>query len=60
MRAAGWQDEAIYDAIAVCALFNFYNRWVSGNGVCQMEDEGIRHSGERIAANGYLRTDVSK
>jgi len=28
LRTAGWTDEAIFDAIAVCALFNFYNRWV--------------------------------
>lgn len=59
LRAAGWTDEAIYDAIAVCALFNFYNRWVSSNGVCQMEEAGVRHSGERIARTGYLRTDVA-
>jgi hypothetical protein len=23
----GWDDEAIYLAITICALFNFYNRW---------------------------------
>lgn len=23
----GWTDEAIYFAVTVCALFNFYNRW---------------------------------
>ena len=27
-RAAGWSDEALYFAITVCALFNFYNRWI--------------------------------
>lgn len=59
LRDFGWQDEAIYDAIAVCALFNFYNRWVSGNGVCQMDAPGTEASGKRIAARGYLRTDVS-
>jgi len=26
MHRAGWTDEAIYDAINVCCLFNFYNR----------------------------------
>ena len=25
VRAAGWSDEAIFDAITVCSLFNFYN-----------------------------------
>jgi uncharacterized peroxidase-related enzyme len=58
LRAAGWSDEAIYDAIAVCALFNFYNRWVSSNGVCQMPEEGVRATGKRIAEKGYLRTGV--
>jgi len=27
-KAAGWSDEALYDAITVCALFNFYNTWI--------------------------------
>ena len=28
---AGWSDEAIYYAITVCALFNFYNRWIDAS-----------------------------
>ena len=32
-RAAGWSDEALYFAITVCALFNFYNRWIDASGV---------------------------
>lgn len=30
---AGWSEEALYDAIVVCALFNFMNRIVEGTGV---------------------------
>ncbi|MBN4046572.1 peroxidase-related enzyme [bacterium AH-315-P15] len=30
---AGWSEEALYDAIAICALFNFMNRIVEGTGV---------------------------
>ena len=60
LRTEGCSDEAIFDAIAYCALFNFYNRWVSSNGVCQMPDEGIAASGKRIAQTGYLRTDVPR
>lgn len=30
---AGWTEEALYDAIVVCALFNFMNRIVDGTGV---------------------------
>jgi len=26
--AEAWDDEAISFAIMVCALFNFYNRWI--------------------------------
>jgi uncharacterized peroxidase-related enzyme len=31
--AAGWSEEALFDAICVCALFNFMNRIVEGCGV---------------------------
>ncbi len=55
LREAGWTDEAIYDAVMVCALFNFYNRWIDATGVPPMDEEGHRASGARIAANGYLK-----
>ncbi len=29
LRASGWDDEAVFYTITVCALFNFYNRWVT-------------------------------
>ena len=38
VRAAGWSDEAIYDALTVCALFNFYTTWVDGSGVPDLDD----------------------
>ena len=31
--AAGWSEAALYDAVKVCALFNFMNRIVEGTGV---------------------------
>lgn len=31
--AAGWDADALFDAVAVCALFNFMNRIVEGTGV---------------------------
>jgi len=55
VRAAGWTDEAIYFAITVCALFNFYNRWVDASGVHAMSDEAHREAGKRLAAQGYAR-----
>ncbi len=53
VRAAGWNDEAIYDAISVCALFNFYNRWCDGSGVQPMTPEQYAGSGQRLAEFGY-------
>jgi len=55
VRAAGWTDEAIYFAITVCALFNFYNRWVDASGVHAMSDEAHRESGKRLAVQGYAK-----
>jgi alkylhydroperoxidase family enzyme len=33
VKAAGWEERAIYDAVTVCAMFNFFNRWIDGCGV---------------------------
>jgi uncharacterized peroxidase-related enzyme len=30
---AGWSEEALYDAVVICAMFNFMNRVVEGTGV---------------------------
>jgi hypothetical protein len=54
VRAAGWSDEAIYDAITVCALFNFYTTWVDASGVGDLGDYSA--SGKRMATEGYLRS----
>ena len=54
-RAAGWTDEALYFAITVCALFNFYNRWIDASGVHALSDEAHRQGGKRSAAQGYVR-----
>jgi len=53
---AGWDDEAIYFAMTVCALFNFYNRWVDASGVHALSDEAHRLGGKRSAAQGYVRS----
>ena len=53
MTAAGWSEEAIYDAITVCALFNFYNTWIDATGVSDMPAAAYEASGERMAAHGY-------
>jgi alkylhydroperoxidase family enzyme len=56
IRAAGWTDEAIYFAITVCALSNFFNRWVDASGVHAMSDEAHRVGGKRTAQHGYVRS----
>lgn len=48
-----WTDEAIYDAVMVCGLFNFYNRWIDACGVHGMSERDHELSGKRIAARGY-------
>jgi alkylhydroperoxidase family enzyme len=55
LHAAGWTDEAIYYAITVCALFNFYNRWIDASGVHPMSEEAHRQFGARTAQHGYVR-----
>ena len=53
LRQFGWSDEAIYYAILVVALFNFYNRWVTTSGVHPVSDEVHRMHGKRLALSGY-------
>jgi alkylhydroperoxidase family enzyme len=55
LYAAGWGDDAIYYAITVCALFNFYNRWIDAAGVHALSDEAHRVGGKRTAVHGYVR-----
>jgi alkylhydroperoxidase family enzyme len=54
-RAAGWTDDALYFAITVCALFNFYNRWIDATGVHALSDEAHQLGGKRSALHGYVR-----
>ncbi len=56
LHANGYSDEAIYYAITVCALFNFYNRWIDASGVHAMSDEAHAAGGKRSAIHGYSRS----
>jgi len=53
LRVLGWNDESIYYTITVCALFNFYNRWITASGVHAVSDEGHRMHGKVLAQKGY-------
>jgi uncharacterized peroxidase-related enzyme len=55
LQVVGWDDTSIYYAIAACGLFNFYNRFISGNGVRPVSDEAFRRFGARMAERGYVR-----
>lgn len=56
LHRAGYSDEAIYYAITVCALFNFYNRWIDASGVHPMSDEAHAAGAKRSAIHGYSRS----
>ncbi len=49
LKAVGWSDAAIYDAVTVCAMFHFFNRWIDGNGV---EDTPPGFYAERLERHG--------
>jgi uncharacterized peroxidase-related enzyme len=55
LHSAGWDDTSIFYAIASCALFNFYNRFVSANGVKPVSDQAFRRLAARMAEKGYVR-----
>lgn len=52
VRAAGWDDRALHDAVSVCGLFNLMNRLVDGLGVAAGPDY-LGLSGRRLAEGGY-------
>ena len=56
LRAVGWDDAAIYFAITVCALFNFYNRWIDASGVHALSEAAHDEGGRRTAKHGYARS----
>ena len=56
-KAAGWSDEALYDAITVCSLFQFYNNWIDATGVSDMPAFAYEMSGKRLATQGYARDE---
>jgi alkylhydroperoxidase family enzyme len=55
LKQAGWTEEAIYDAITVCALFKFYNAWIDATGVHDLPAAAYALSGKRMAEQGYIK-----
>lgn len=52
--AAGWDEQALHDAVSICALFNSMNRIVDGLGI-KANPQYSRISGKRLASGGYRR-----
>jgi len=52
--AAGWDDRAFYDAVSVCALFNFMNRLVNGLGI-EAAEAYRKFAAQRLAEGGYAQ-----
>lgn len=52
VRAAGWSEDAIFDAVCICGFNNLMNRVVDATGIEGTEEEH-RESGRRLASIGY-------
>jgi alkylhydroperoxidase family enzyme len=54
LRAAGVSEDAIEDAIVVCALFNIIDRMADALDVTIPSAEGFARTAERLLEQGYL------
>ena len=54
LRAAGLSDDAIEDAINVCALFNIYDRLADALGWYLPDAGGYAASAQNLMKRGYL------
>jgi uncharacterized peroxidase-related enzyme len=53
--AAGWSEDALFDAICICGFNNLMNRVVDAVGIEGTEEEH-RESGRRLSSIGYEAT----
>ena len=53
LKEVGWSDAAIYDAVTVCAMFNFFNRWIDGTGVEDIPRGFYEERLEKFGDRGY-------
>ncbi len=54
VRAAGVSEQAIEDALVVCAFFNIIDRIADALDVAIPSAEGFMQTGERLLKQGYL------
>ena len=50
--AAEWNERALYDAVQICCLYNFMNRFVEGLGLTPKPDQ-FDMEGKLIKEGGY-------
>ncbi|MDJ0946205.1 MAG: peroxidase-related enzyme [Kiloniellales bacterium] len=50
--AAGWPEQALFDAVAICALYNLMNRLVNGLGI-EADAAYFEAAAERLSTGGY-------
>jgi hypothetical protein len=50
--AAGWSERALYDAVQICCLYNFMNRFVEGIGLTPIPEQ-FEMEGKMIKDGGY-------
>lgn len=50
--AAGWSERALYDAVQICCLYNFMNRFVEGLGLTPIPDQ-FAMEGRMIKEGSY-------
>jgi uncharacterized peroxidase-related enzyme len=53
---AGWSEQALVHAIAVCAYFNNMNRLVEGAGIVGTAED-YSSGAKRLVAEGYMKAD---
>jgi uncharacterized peroxidase-related enzyme len=51
--SAGWNERALYDAVLVCCLYNFMNRFVEGLGLTPIPEQ-FDIEGKMITEGGYV------
>jgi len=54
LRAEGVSEQAIEDALVVCALFNIIDRMADALDVAIPSAEGFARTAERLLEQGYL------
>jgi alkylhydroperoxidase family enzyme len=54
LRAVGVSEQAIEDALVVCALFNIIDRMADALDVAIPSAEGFARTAERLLEQGYL------